>query len=388
MDTFTLEYYDLLSRALAPGQTIQDFLNDTMARKYNKLQLDGFSFEPFMQNDTAYVQTITELSLNPVAQYYDIDSPAIPDATEGMKSYTGSMPRMKKVEYFNEAKIREMRRLEDRRSVTRDEVRAAAYQQLFITVDKLIGGHTNALTYQRHQAVSTGKFTISAANNPKGIKGVVLDYHVPPANKTTISVTNNKWWTNADKTSEGSSSDPVKDMTEMVAKARLAGVRGHFEIEIDYLKAILNHSAVIAKIGIAVLPAAGATQQSSYAGIMSYEAKKERLEQLVGAPIKAIDSVVAIDKIDKDNKVIGKTNTRAFEQDVVVFVPDGQIGTVKTVEPIAIAGGNYASFYGGKLLLTIGADFVYKCQSFNTEMTSLVIPTVPQYMLYLYPNNV
>lgn len=388
MDTFTLEYYDLLSRALAPGQTIQNFLDDTMARKYNKLQLDGFSFEQFMQNDTAYVQTITELALNPVAQYYDIDSPAIPDATEGMKSYTGSMPRMKKVEYFNEAKIREMRRLEDRRSVTRDEVRAAAYQQLFITVDKLIGGHTNALTYQRHQAVSTGKFTISAANNPKGIKGIVLDYHVPSANKTTISVTNNKWWTNADKTSEGSSSDPVKDMTEMVAKARLAGVRGHFEIEIDYLKAILNHSAVIAKIGIAVLPAAGATQQSSYAGIMSYEAKKDRLEQLVGAPIKAIDSVVAIDKIDKDNKVIGKTNTRAFEQDVVVFVPDGQIGTVKTVEPIAIAGGNYASFYGGKLLLTIGADFVYKCQSFNTEMTSLVIPNVPQYMWYLYPNNV
>lgn len=387
MDTFTLEYYDLLSRALAPGQSVQNFLDDTMARKYNGLQLDGFAFEPFMQNDTAYVQTVSELALNAAAQYYDIDSPAIPDAPAGLKQYTGSIPRMKKVEYFNEAKIREMRRLEDRRSVTLGQIREAAYEQLFITVDKLIGGHTNALTFQRHQVVSTGKFTISAANNPKGINGVTLDFHVPAANKTTLQEAN-RWWTNAGKTSEGGSADPVKDMTAMVEAARMKGIRGHFEMEIDYLKAVLNHSAVIAKIGITVLPAAAATQQSSYAAIMSYEAKKERLEQLVGAPIKAIDSIVAIDKIDKDNKVIAATNTRAFEQNVVVFVPDGQIGTVKTVEPIAIAGGNYASFYGGKLLLTIGADFVYKCQSFNTEMTSLVIPNVPQYMWYLYPNNV
>ena len=387
MDTFTLEYYDLLSRALAPGQSVQNFLDDTMARKYNGLQLDGFAFEPFMQNDTAYVQTVSELALNAAAQYYDIDSPAIPDAPAGLKQYTGSIPRMKKVEYFNEAKIREMRRLEDRRSVTLGQIREAAYEQLFITVDKLIGGHTNALTFQRHQVVSTGKFTISAANNPKGINGVTLDFHVPAANKTTLQDAN-RWWTNAGKTSEGGSADPVKDMTAMVEAARMKGIRGHFEMEIDYLKAVLNHSAVIAKIGITVLPAAAATQQSSYAAIMSYEAKKERLEQLVGAPIKAIDSIVAIDKIDKDNKVIAATNTRAFEQNVVVFVPDGQIGTVKTVEPIAIAGGNYASFYGGKLLLTIGADFVYKCQSFNTEMTSLVIPNVPQYMWYLYPNNV
>lgn len=387
MDTFTLEYYDLLSRALAPGQSVQNFLDDTMARKYNGLQLDGFAFEPFMQNDTAYVQTVSELALNAAAQYYDIDSPAIPDAPAGLKQYTGSIPRMKKVEYFNEAKIREMRRLEDRRSVTIGQIREAAYEQLFITVDKLIGGHTNALTFQRHQVVSTGKFTISAANNPKGINGVTLDFHVPAANKTTLQDAN-RWWTNAGKTSEGGSADPVKDMTAMVEAARMKGIRGHFEMEIDYLKAVLNHSAVIAKIGITVLPAAAATQQSSYAAIMSYEAKKERLEQLVGAPIKAIDSIVAIDKIDKDNKVIAATNTRAFEQNVVVFVPDGQIGTVKTVEPIAIAGGNYASFYGGKLLLTIGADFVYKCQSFNTEMTSLVIPNVPQYMWYLYPNNV
>ena len=78
---------------------------------------------------------------------------------------------------------------------------------------------------------------------------------------------------------------------------------------------------------------------------------------------------------------------KAFEPDVVVLVPDGEIGRVLTVEPIALPGGTYGSFYDGRLLLTIGVDPVKKCQSFNTEMTSLVVPEVPQYMWYIYPNN-
>ncbi len=387
MDTYNIQFYDLLSRALGPGESIQTFLNKTMALKYNKLQLDGFTFEPFMQTDFTYEQIVGELGLNVMAQYYDLDSPALPDGTDGFKAYTGKIPRMKKVEYFNEDKLRKMKLIEDRRSSSPAQIAEIAYQQLFITVDKLIGGHTNSLTYQRHQAVSTGKFTINATNNAKGIKNLVIDYHIPAANKTVLANAY-RWWTDGTtRSSEGGSADPVKDLSTMVQVARAAGIRGHFEINIDYLKLVLGHSKVLSKIGIAVLPSSDSTAQAAYAGIMSYEAKKSALETLVGAPIKAIDSLVPAESIDKTNKAFTKSNIDAFEKDVVVFVPDGEIGVVKTVEPIAIEGGNYGSFYGGKLLLTVGVDFVKKCQSYNTEMTSLVIPSVPQYMWYLYPNN-
>lgn len=386
MDTYQIEFYDLLSRALAPGESVQSYVDSTMAAKYNGLQLDGFAFEPFMQTDTAYEQIVSELRVNSLAQYYDPDSPAIPEGTTGPKSYTGKIPRMKKVEYFNEDKIRKMRLIEDRRSVSAADVRNAAAAQLFITLDNLIGGHTNALTYQRHQVVSTGKFAISSANNPVGIKGVTLDFHVPPTNRET-KTGSSKWWTSTTRATEGTAANPVKDLTEMVDKAREKGIRGHFEIEIDYLKAILNHSKVLASLGVAVLPAADSTAQASYAALMSYDAKRTALEGIIGASIKAIDHFAYVSSVDANNRVISTSSIRSFEQDVVVFVPDGQIGTVKTVEPIAINGGNYATFYGGKLLLTIGADFVYKCQSFNTEMTSLVVPSVPQYFWYLYPNN-
>ena len=387
MDTYNIQFYDLLSRALGPGESIQSFLDNTMALKYNALQLDGFAFEPFMQVDFTFEQIVGELGLNATAQYYDLDSPALPDGTPGFKSYTGKIPRMKKVEYFNEDKLRKMRLIEDRRSSTNAQIAEIAYQQLFITVDNLVGGHTNALTYQRHQAVSTGKFSINATNNPKGIKNVVIDYHIPEANKTTLTSTA-RWWTSSTHTAgnEGAAADPVKNLSDMVKAARNAGVRGHFEVNIDYLKECLGHSAILSVIGVSLLPASDSTAQAAYARIQPYEVLKARLEALIGAPIKAIDSLVPIESIDKDEKAFTKANVDAFDKDVWVFVPDGNIGVVKTVEPIAIDGGQYGSFYGGKLLLTVGVDFVKKCQSFNTEMTSLVIPTSPQYMWYLYPN--
>ena len=387
MDAYQIQFYDLLSRALGAGESIQTFLDNTMARKYNALQLDGFTFEPFMQTDFTYEQIVGELGLNVVAQYYDVDSPALPDGTLGFQTYTGKIPRMKKVEYFNEDKLRKMKLIEDRRSTSASQIAEIAYQQLFVTVDNLIGGHTNALTYQRHQAVSKGKFVISNTNNPKGIKNITIDYHVPAANKTTLEGTA-RWWTSSTHTSgnEGAACNPLGDLVAVVDKARRAGVRGHFEVNIDYLKECLGHSAILSAIGTAVLPASDSTAQAAYARILAYDQKKAALESLVGAPIKAIDSLVPIESIDTAKKEFSRANVDAFEKNVWVFVPDGNIGVVKTVEPIAIEGGNYGSFYGGKLLLTVGVDFVKKCQSYNTEMTSLVIPTSPQYMWYLFPN--
>ena len=387
MDTYSIQFYDLLSRALGPGESLQSFMDNTMALKYNALQLDGFAFEPFMQTDFTFEQVFGEVGLNVTAQYYDLDSPALPDGTLPMKSFSGKIPRQKKVEYFNEDKLRKMKLLEDRRSKSAAEIAEIAYQQLFVTVDNLIGGHTNALTYQRHQAVSAGKFSINDTNNPKGIKNVVIDFHVPAENKTTLQ-DNDRWWTSSTHTdaNKGSSADPIKNLKDMVAAARNKGVRGHFEVNIDYLKECLAHPAVLAVIGTAMLPASDSTAQVAYARIQPYEVLKSNLEALLGVSIKAIDSIVAIESISKTTKSFVRTNTAAFNKDVWVFVPDGQIGVVKTVEPIAIDGGQYASFYGGKLLLTVGVDYVKKCQSYNTEMTSLVVPSVPQYMWYLFPN--
>lgn len=390
MNNYPVEFYDLLSRALGGNDSkrLQGFLDNVMAEKYNTLQLDGFTFDPDMQLDFTYEQFQKELSITPMANYYDLDSPAIPRATEGAKSWTGKIPRMKDVEYLNEDKIRKQMLLEQRAAaVGADRVRMAALNDLFVTVDTLIGGHTNSLTFQRHQMVSKAQFEITSANNPKGIAGIQFSAHVPSGNKTTLSSTA-RWWTNAALTTEGSASDPVADMKKMVDIASEAGVNAvHFEINKSYFKKILGHSKVLKAIALNIFPTVDSTTTTPSVAVMTDAVKKQTLEAIIGAPIKVVDSMVSVERPSKTEGTFVKQNLQAFEPNVVVLVPDGSIGRVITVEPIALPGGTYGNFYDGRLLLTVGVDAVKKCQSFNTEMTSLVVPESPQYMWYLYPNN-
>lgn len=388
MDTYNTQFYDLLYRAFegdATSRRLQGYLDEVMAAKYNGLQLDGFTFAPDMQIDFTYEQAQKELGLTAMAQYYDLDSPAIPRGTEGVTLATGKIPRMKDVEYFNEDKVRKQLLID--KLQTPDRALASAKDKLFVTISDLIGGHTNSLTYQRHQMVSAGKLTINDKNNPKGIQGVTFSANIPAANKTTLATTK-RWWTAADYSTEGTNADPVGDLRAMVQVAKNKGIRGHFEINTAYVDRILAHSKVLAVIGMNLQPLATVAQQTAAAGYAARDAKVRILESVIGAPIKEIDSLVAVEKWNKTTKKLEKTNINAFEADVVVFVPDGQLGEVLTVMPIAFQNpaAQYATFYGGRLQLIVEADAVKKCQGFYTEMTSLVVPNVPQYMFYLYPN--
>lgn len=388
MDTYNTQFYDLLYRAFegdATSRRLQGYLDEVMAAKYNGLQLDGFTFAPDMQIDFTYEQAQKELGLTAMAQYYDLDSPAIPRGTEGVTLATGKIPRMKDVEYFNEDKVRKQLLID--KLQTPDRALASAKDKLFVTISDLIGGHTNSLTYQRHQMVSAGKLTINDKNNPKGIQGVTFSANIPAANKTTLAGAK-RWWTAADYSTEGANADPVGDLRAMVQVAKNKGIRGHFEINTAYVDRILAHSKVLAVIGMNLQPLATEAQQTAAAGYAARDAKVRILESVIGASIKEIDSLVAVEKWNKTTKKLEKTNINAFEADVVVFVPDGQLGEVLTVMPIAFQNpaAQYATFYDGRLQLIVEADAVKKCQGFYTEMTSLVVPNVPQYMFYLYPN--
>ena len=380
MNTYDIQFYDLLSRAgKAEGKRLQAFIDNQVMQKYNELDIPGFAFAQDMQLDFTYEQIQKELGLNIMASYVDLDSPAIPDAPQGAILHTGRIPRMKKVEYYNEDKYRKMLIAEQRFGANSDRVFESALTELFITADNLIGGHINSLSYQRHQIVSTGKFTLTAENNPNGIKGLTFSSHVPNSNWNTLSGTK-RWWTDAEKTTEGTAATPVEDMVAMVETARAKGVRGHFEVNAATLTKILNHTKVAGVIGINALPASTAEAQAAFAATFSRARKKAILEELVGASIVEIDNKVVTQKITKG--AVENVLFDSFDANVVVFVPDGSLGEIITVEPIAIEGGKYATFLGGRGLLTVGADYEKKCQSFNTEMTSLVVPNLPQYMWY------
>ena len=385
MNNYPVQFYDLLSRALGgnDGRRLQGFLDNVVAQKYNELNIPGFKFADEMQLDFTYEQLMKSAGINVMAQYLDLDSPATPIGTEGAVIATGRIPRMKMTEIYNEDKYRKLLIAEQRFGAGSDRVVNAAVKALFNTADTLVGGHTNSLTYQRHQVVSTGKFTLNSTNNPNGIVGLTFSSHVPAANTTTLSGTK-RWWTDSAYATEGSAAEPIADLIAMVESAQEKGIDGHFEVNKTYLSKILGHSKVVAAIGANLFPMAeNAAASASY---LSRAKKLEVLAEIVGAPIVEIDAKVATEVWNKTNKALERKTIDAFEANVVVFVPNGEIGEILTVEPIAIDGGTYATFYGGRLLMTVDVDAKYKCQSFNTEMTSLVVANRAHEMLYLKPN--
>lgn len=394
MDTATSQYYDLVARAFRGDVTskrLQGFLDNTLAQKYNGLNLRGFSWASDMQLDFTYEQVQKEFGITAMANYYDLDSPAVPRGAEGATILTGKIPRMKDVIYFNEDKYRKQLITERLFGADSDEAVNAAKEKLFATLDDLIGGHTNSLTYQRHQMVSAGKLTLTDSNNPKGISGVTFSAGVPAANSKKVSVWRGdaarKWWTDKGTyATEGAKADVIGDLQEWLQPILDKGIKGHLEVDATFLRKVLKHSSVLKNIALNIWPTGDTSSTSAAAAVLKEDTRKSVFEDLLGISVEAIDSRVAVEVYDKASKSLKKTEINAFNSDVFVFVPE-TIGEVLTVMPITFesAAATYGRFYDGRLLVTIQADAVNKCQEFRTEMTSLVVPEAPQYMFYIYP---
>ena len=179
MWTGDLTYNDLVTSALGNIKNLQEFIDDVFAEKYNGLQLDGFRFAPEMQVDFTYEQIEKTLGLNVMPTYVDIDSPGTPISMDGFTLTTGKIPRMKKRAEYDENEMRKIMVLQERFGNTSLRSINAAKRTLFDVTDKLIGSHTNSMTYQRHQMISKGQLEITSTNNPAGIASVTFSASVP-----------------------------------------------------------------------------------------------------------------------------------------------------------------------------------------------------------------
>lgn len=389
MNTYPTTTYDLLAGALGANSSakLQGFLDTVMASKYNSAQWDGFSFASAMQLDFTYEQIQKELNLYKMATYVSNQADAIPDGTKGFTLSTGKIPRQKKVQFYDEDAWRKQEILNKMYAGSGNSALNNAITELFNRVDALIGGHTMSVTYQRHQIVSTGKLELTNTNNPRGIKDVFAS-HIPNANITTKTSTA-RWWTavaNGVYATDGSASNPIKDLNDMIYAAELKGISAkHFEIDKLYARQVANHPKIIAAIGAALYPMSDTTAQAAATGLISLERRMQILGEILGTPFVLVDSIVSTEKLNA-SKQLEDVQIRAFDENVIVLVPDGSLGEIHTVMPFAAPGADsVASYYGGRLLMTVTSQPQRKIQQFETEMTTLVVPDKPQYMWYLHP---
>ena len=383
-------YYDLLTVGLG-NFSFQQFV-DKFQRKYNVLQTEGFDWDPDIQLDYTYEQLIASLGIVTLPVYVDVDSEGLDKSLGEFKIGSNKIPTQKHRYPINAKMLRERMIMYQRfgdASLTQ-ETRTALMNLLFESTDKLLAGNRNALTHQRMRVVSTGQFTIDITNNPRGLKGITFDFGVPTANKETLSG-ENRWWKTTTHTpaNEGTTSDPLLYLKNKRKAMRKSGFpAGHFEIASDLFDDLLTHTKVLERIGLALYPMAASatnpdTAAQGYATNMTDEAKKSAIESIIGCPIIPRDSLAAVETFDEESKSIKATTIENFNPLNVSFVPDGQIGTIKSVQPMVFTDDptqRIAWFDGGRTLLTQRFESKTKSMYVESEMAVLAVPNMPQYM--------
>lgn len=364
--------------------SFQQFV-DRFQLKYNELNVEGFNWDPEIQLDYTYEQLIGSLNIATLPVYVD-------EASEGLDKSFGSfqigsnrIPTQKHRYPVSAKMMREQMIMYNRfgaASLT-GQTRDALRDLLFDSTDKLIAGNRNALTHQRMKIASTGQFTIDLENNPRGLKGLTFDFGVKT--KETLTTTA-RWWTNAEHTTanEGAASDPLLYLKNKAKAARKAGYPAfHFEMAQDLFDDLLMHSAVLKRIGFAAYPAATDATALSYAQNMTDEAKKDAIQRIVGVEIKTYDSLAAVEKFDEETKGIKPVTIENFKSTNVSLVPNGQIGTIKSVQPMVFTDDptqRIAWFDGGRTLITNRFESKTKTMYVESEMAVLCVPNMPQYM--------
>lgn len=382
-------YYSLLEAGLG-GNSFQQFV-DKFQLKYNTPQTDGFVFDNEIQIDYKYEQMLAELNIATLPVYMDEASIALDKGFDQFEIGTNKIPTQKHRYPIDTRILREKMLMIQRygQAALNADTQAALLDIQFDSVDKLIAGNRNALTHQRHRIVSTGQFTINTTNNPRGISGITFDFNIPAANKTSLEG-DNRWWTNATHSvaNQGSASDPIKDLKAIVRYGRRNGWPScHFELSQELFDDMLTHTKVLQAIGYSLYPQLGSDANAQmYAQNMNDEAKRVQIERLIGAPVKVFDSYALVDKFDATTKALTTDKIENFDKLNVSYVPDGQIGTIKSVQQLIINDDptqKVAWFDGGRTLVRETFDNETNSMYVESSFAMLCVPTMPRFMKIL-----
>lgn len=383
MITRDANYYDLIKYGFT-DESYQEFVDTYLYDLHTGRKTDGFEWDTDIQIDFTYAQIQAELGLDTIPTFVDVDSPGAYKSPEGFQLSTGTIPRAKHGYALNEKILREEMIFAQRTGKFSTNLAEKMRDIIFDHTSKLINGNYNALTLQRDQMISTGAFTLDVENNPAGIKNISFPAKIPNANKTVLSG-QNRWFTDANDT-EGTTSDPIKDLQDQVYTLKRKGVASmHFEVDYLTLRRTFKHSKVRTAIALNIYPLADAANIASLAAVLDENTMRTKLEGIIGCPIKVIDNIVAIEKFDAKAGKVTKNQIRSFAENVWVLVPDGSLGTIKAVEPIAVPdpAARLAWYDGGRTILKQWYNTQTNTQYIESELTALVVPNKPQYMLYL-----
>ena len=396
MNKYSNGFYTLMEEAgILSSKSFELYVRDVVGfGNIQDLNLDGFSWDPISSLTFDYEQLIASNRLKVMATYTDKDSEAIPFGTEGFEAVRGVVPRQKARFLWDEDDYRKYLDALNKLDFQNVSARQYALDLLFNGLSDIKNAHELSMTYQRDQMVSNRERELTADNNPRGIQGLKFEAMVPDGNVTTLADAY-RWFTNAEKTTEGSSSDPVKDMRTIVRAMKRKGYT-NIALEVDEQSFLedMEHSKWRTAIGYAVRPdLVLAANNDANALIVGKNVGDDEVKavfaKIIGIPLSNIkfrQGLAAVEKLQgkgPDAKLV-RTSMRTFNANTYVFYPAGPLGTIKSVLPLVPdSKAMYARFFGGKGIIQYEYDAKSKTQDWWSELTALCVPNRPQEMYYL-----
>lgn len=383
------EFYDLIGQGLAGlGYTsFDDYINDMFAEKYNAdrtFEEMGFPLNPSLPIRPTFEQLEATIRPYTMAGYVDIDSDGPTKSTDGLSLKMGQIPIFKHEYTIGRKTLREQMYLADRIGSVTPEIRDVAMDQLFITTDDLLGGNYNTFRYQRHQIVSNkGKLVINATNNPMGIP-IEIDFGVPAKNMTNTPAYTKGTSGNITEKANVNLVQILKDV-KYNAEQKDRCPAGHWEVSYNTWQDILKLES-LRKMFVAVRNTlVDADTRAILEGLIEEAAFKSWFEGVIGAKVVVVDFVGYVEKFDAKQKKVVYTDCPAFEEGVMVYVPDGAIGDAQFGKPIFMQtpGARTATYDGGRTLIRQVFNDENMIQTIKSEVSGLCVPNKTRWMYYV-----
>ena len=389
MKTMSLDLHSLFAFGLGGDDKWQSFV-DHYYEKYDTEDIDGFVKVP-TKLDYNFQQLISSVGATTLPAYVDPESPGYEKALGEVKGAMGNIPTFKAFYTLNRVLLREKMQLINKvgEAAMNEDMREAFLGMIDESTDGLIQGYYNALTHQRMQIVSTGKFTIDSTNNPRGLQGITIDFNIPSNHFGDISNGTSAWWTNVAHTTEGTNADPVqfiKDEYKKIRKIYHSYVPLQLEISDALWTDLKDHSKVRTAIGYTVVALPATDEQAYAAGMRVSDADVlAKFSALVGLPVVVRDSLAWVDTPDQTNHKLIQTEIENFDPKNIAFVPQGKIGEVQGVSPLTLGydAKDVAFFDKDRLALTQRINPQTHSLYIESEAAQICVPTQPQHM-YIY----
>lgn len=384
-NTLPIDLHRVLEIGLG-GDSFQEFI-DHYKEKYDSFEVDGFELEPIKLNYT-YNQLIASTGAKTLPAYVDPESPGYEAALRSIQGRSGDIPTQKLFYRFNRVLLREQLQLIQRlgQSAITPEMEDVFMNLLHESSDGLIQSNLNALTHQRHRIVSTGHFVIDLENNPRGLRGIDLDFGIAADHYDKLTG-NARFWTTADHlpANEGNTSDPIlyfKNKVKEIRRTHKYNGPLSMEISQDLIDDLLTHTKVLSRIGHALFPTV--TDEATVVANAQNEDDEKLLEKF--RKLIRVDKIVARDSyavvtkpgVDENGDPdLVEESIENFDPKNVSFVPYGRkLGGIQGVEPITLGypAEDVASFLDKRIKLTQRTEKKTHSIYIESEMAQLCVP--------------